>query len=140
VEYYFSDQNLATDQHLLALSGGSLNLPVALGEILGWRKMRKFKPKSKVIASLKKSTILEVIDGKTIRRRVPFTGTVQIPEEGRVLTINQKVSSEAEKPVEVRVPAGYIMHNGVIRRMAEMSVSISLLSFASDWKSPSSLD
>jgi len=39
---------------------------------MSWRKMRKYKPKSQVIASLKKSSFLEVVDGKRIRRRVPI--------------------------------------------------------------------
>jgi hypothetical protein len=39
---------------------------------MSWRKMRKYKPKSQVIASLKKSNFLEVVEGKRIRRRVPI--------------------------------------------------------------------
>jgi hypothetical protein len=72
VEYYFSDQNLPNDAHLLELCGGTQNLPVSINEILGWHKMRRFKPKSQVIVALTKSAFLEVVDNKRIRRRVPL--------------------------------------------------------------------
>jgi len=72
VEFYFSDQNLPNDKHLLELCGGTQNLPVSINEILGWRKMRRFKPKSQVIVALRKSAILEVVDNKRIRRRIPL--------------------------------------------------------------------
>jgi hypothetical protein len=126
---------MATDKHLLPLSGGTLNLPVSLGEILGWKRMRKFKPRSRVIAALKKSSVLEVleIDGKkTIRRHVPFTGDVKANDKARVVTINQKDQSyvgsmQTDQPAQVRLPGGYMMHNGVVKRMVEMSASNSEL-------------
>jgi La domain len=130
VEYYFSDENMATDKHLMALCGGSLNLPVSLGEILGWKRMRKFKPKSQVIASLKTSEFLEVLDGnKTIRRRVPFNGvvTIKLDDNSKVVTLNQQKQfhtgeDEVESPVQVHVPSGYISHNGIIKKMSDMTV------------------
>ena len=72
VEFYFSDQNLPNDTHLFELCGGAQNLPVSINEILSWQKMRHFKPRSQVIVALRKSALLEVVDNKRIRRRVPL--------------------------------------------------------------------
>jgi len=72
VEFYFSDQNLPNDKHLLELCGGTQNFPVSINEILGWKKMRRFKPKPQVIVALRKSALLEVVDNKRIRRRIPL--------------------------------------------------------------------
>ena len=73
VEYYLSDENLPHDQHLLALTGGSKNLPVSVSRICGFKKMRQYKPPALVKASLKKSTFLEFTDDKHIRRRIPLS-------------------------------------------------------------------
>ena len=75
VEYYFSDENLPSDQHLLQLCEGHKNLPVPIGNICGFKKMRKYKPRTLVVAALRKSTFLEVsADGKTIQRKIPLQG------------------------------------------------------------------
>ncbi|KAF1993157.1 hypothetical protein P154DRAFT_590896, partial [Amniculicola lignicola CBS 123094] len=75
VEYYFSDENLPTDVHLLQCCGGTENRPVSVSRICGFKKMRKFKPKSMVIAALRKSVFLEVsANGKELWRKVPLAG------------------------------------------------------------------
>ncbi|KAF2129544.1 hypothetical protein P153DRAFT_340502 [Dothidotthia symphoricarpi CBS 119687] len=75
VEFYFSDENLATDLHLLQCCGGRENLPVSISRICGFKKMRGYKPRSLVIAALRKSAFLQVsTDGKTIKRKVPLQG------------------------------------------------------------------
>jgi hypothetical protein len=53
---------------------GTRNFPISIGQVLGWRKMRGFRPRTLVIAALKKSTFLEVIEDKLIRRRTPWDG------------------------------------------------------------------
>ena len=73
VEYYFSDENLPNDKHLLEQCGGSQNLPVSISRICGFRKMRGYKPMSQVVQSLRKSIFLEVVDNKRIRRKTPLT-------------------------------------------------------------------
>ncbi|KAK4494568.1 hypothetical protein PRZ48_013924 [Zasmidium cellare] len=73
VEFYFSDENLPHDSHLLSKTGPSGQEWVSLSEILGWRKMRVFKPASRVKASLCKSQKLEVWRNKFIRRKDPIT-------------------------------------------------------------------
>jgi hypothetical protein len=75
VEYYFSDENLPTDLHMLQCCGGRENLPVSLSRICGFKKMRSFKPKSIVPVALRKSAFLVVSeDGKRVSRKVPLRG------------------------------------------------------------------
>jgi hypothetical protein len=75
VEYYFSDENLPTDLHLLQCCGGRENLPVSISRICGFKKMRSFKPKSIVPAALRKSAFLVVSeDSKQVSRKVPLRG------------------------------------------------------------------
>ena len=70
VEFYFGDDNLRQDAHLLGLIKEG-NGSVSLNEVLGFRKMRHFKPKSAVKEAIKQqSTLLEVTaDGKRIKRK-----------------------------------------------------------------------
>ena len=74
VEHYFSDANLPTDSHLLQLCGGAKNLPVSIGMIMGWRKMRAFAPRNRklITAALRLSAFLEVVNDKQVRRRKPL--------------------------------------------------------------------
>ncbi|PSN62153.1 hypothetical protein BS50DRAFT_680422 [Corynespora cassiicola Philippines] len=75
VEYYFSDENLPTDLHLLQCCGGRENIPVSLNRIRGFKKMRRWKDKKLVLDALRKSATLDVSeDGKTIKRKVPLRG------------------------------------------------------------------
>ncbi|KAH9882106.1 hypothetical protein J1614_001278 [Plenodomus biglobosus] len=75
VEFYFSDENLPSDLHLLKCCGGRENLPVSISLICGFKKMRAYKPKRLVVAALRKSTFLEVVEnGKKIKRRMPMQG------------------------------------------------------------------
>ncbi|KAI5248592.1 hypothetical protein E4T43_01325 [Aureobasidium subglaciale] len=72
VEYYFSDENLPNDKYLLDKTGGKENKPVTLKTICGFPRMRKYKPYRSVVESLKKSKLLEMVDDKYIKRRVPL--------------------------------------------------------------------
>ncbi|GAB7355094.1 hypothetical protein MBLNU459_g5677t1 [Dothideomycetes sp. NU459] len=78
VEYYFSDENLPGDAHLLMKTGGHENLPVTIKHICGFPKMRKYKPYTSVVASLRKSSFLDVVDDKYIKRRVPLSAQVTV--------------------------------------------------------------
>lgn len=98
VEFYFSDGNLANDVYLLGKCGGRENIPVSLKSICGFPKMRKYKPFTKVVAALKRSYFLEVVDGKKIRRRLPLRGpTINDLPDGE--------DSEIEDVVEEKVDA-----------------------------------
>ena len=77
VEWYFSDDNLIGDAHLLARTGPTGDGWVSLNEILGFKKMRQFKPKLKVKASVATSELLEV-QGKFIRRKAPLTKQIRV--------------------------------------------------------------
>ncbi|KAL5115672.1 hypothetical protein ACEQ8H_006471 [Pleosporales sp. CAS-2024a] len=82
VEYYFSDENLPTDMHLLQCCGGRDNLPVSISRIRGFKKMQRFKPKTLVVAALRHSAFLHVSeDGTTIRRKIPFKGKCLLDED-----------------------------------------------------------
>ncbi|KAF1937704.1 hypothetical protein EJ02DRAFT_505826 [Clathrospora elynae] len=75
VEFYFSDENLPTDLHLLQCCGGRENLPVSVSRIMGFKKMRSYKPRTLVVAALRLSAFLEITaDGKAIKRKVPLQG------------------------------------------------------------------
>lgn len=106
VEYYFSDQNLPNDKHLLELCGGSQNLPVSIGEILGWKKMRRFKPKTQVIAALRRSAFLEVIDNKRIRRHVPIVLDDEPNDEE--LAIDFVSKEKATEQPSAPIPSGQV--------------------------------
>lgn len=104
VEYYFSDQNLPNDEHLLELCGGPQNLPVSIGEILGWHKMRRFRPKSQVIVALKKSAFLEVVDNKRIRRRVPLVLDDEPDDEELAIDFVSKEKANEGQPAAAATP------------------------------------
>lgn len=74
VEYYFSEENLPSDAHLLGrLREG--NGWTSLSEICGFRKMRDLnaKPRTRVAAILRNSTVVEVSEnGKRLKRRHPL--------------------------------------------------------------------
>ena len=75
VNYYFSDENLRQDAHLLGLFKEGKGT-VSLNEILGFSKMRKYKPKSAVKEVIKQSTVVEVVKENNkdrLRRRQPLT-------------------------------------------------------------------
>nr|OQO16438.1 hypothetical protein B0A51_14826 [Rachicladosporium sp. CCFEE 5018] len=74
VEYYFSDANLATDTHLLGKLQEAKYGPgcVSLKQILSWGRMRDFKPPSDVKNALRESTVVEVVENKYIRRKIPY--------------------------------------------------------------------
>lgn len=83
VEFYFSDENLPYDSHLLSFAGSTGDGWVSLNRILGFTKMRKYKPKPNVKAALRQSTFLEVGEKlKYVRRKTPLDGPPQVsPKE-----------------------------------------------------------
>lgn len=104
VEYYFSDENLPSDAHMLMKIDGSENKPVSIKHICGFPKMRRYKPYTSVVASLKKSTTLDVVENdKALVRRTPFTGPVtvapQTEKEAREEQAHKRaVQMQANKP------------------------------------------
>ena len=96
VEYYFSDENLPKDAYLLAKCGGHQNEPVSLKVICGFPRMKSYKPYSRVVHALRKSTKLEVVDSKFVRRLEPLTLPLQVEPDGReTARREQKVTAKA---------------------------------------------
>jgi hypothetical protein len=82
VEYYFSDENLPTDLHLLECCQGRKNEPVSISRISNWGKMKAFKSKRNIVAALRFSTSLELTpDEKRVFRKVPFVGLCALDDE-----------------------------------------------------------
>jgi hypothetical protein len=85
VEYYFSDENLSTDSHLLSFTGVRGMGWVSLNRIFGFKKMRSFKPPAKAKKALMDNTSLEIDETrKYIRRRLPLEVALRAaPEESK---------------------------------------------------------
>ena len=114
----------------MTLCGGSQNLPVSINEILGWKRMRKYKPKSQAIEALKRSSFLEVMDNKRIRRRVPYAPEPHDDESNIAVLPKWKKAADkaAEEEKENSPPrvelqksdglkVGYEVRHGVITRI-----------------------
>lgn len=55
---------------------------MSISRICGFKKMRGYKPRSLVVAALRKSAFLQVsADGKTIKRKVPLQGKCILDKE-----------------------------------------------------------
>ncbi|RMY86871.1 hypothetical protein D0862_10826 [Hortaea werneckii] len=72
VEYYFSDESLPGDSHLLGFTGRDGTKPVSLSMILSFKKMKQCRPKAAVREVLKSSSLVEVVDSNHIKRRYPL--------------------------------------------------------------------
>ncbi|KAF2684090.1 hypothetical protein K458DRAFT_389306 [Lentithecium fluviatile CBS 122367] len=62
VEFYFSVQNLATDEHLFKELKGPENRPVSIKHVSAFSRMRRFKPYSAIVNALRESEDLVVVD------------------------------------------------------------------------------
>lgn len=75
VEFYFSDSNLLTDNHMKEQIQGEKNLPVAISHVHGFGRMKRYQPYSAVVAALRDSPLLTVTgsEGKElVQRKQPF--------------------------------------------------------------------
>lgn len=72
VEFYFSDSNLCQDKFLFTQTGGTDNKPIPISVIHSFKRMRHFKPFSAVVAALKESKTLEVVNGDEVKRKTPL--------------------------------------------------------------------
>ena len=62
VEFYFSTHNLVTDEHLFKELDGPQNRPVSIKHIADFKRMRRFQPYSAIVAALRESKDLVVVD------------------------------------------------------------------------------
>lgn len=74
VEFYFSDSNLPLDKFMFNKVGGTENNAVELETICSFKRMRHFQPRSAIVAALKESSMLEVVEDDTkVKRKVPLS-------------------------------------------------------------------
>jgi lupus La protein len=64
VEFYFSDSNLNYDDYMRKLTGGAANNPAPLASIHSFKRMRRFQPIGAVVAALRESATLAIVDSK----------------------------------------------------------------------------
>ncbi|XWS12373.1 hypothetical protein CRYUN_Cryun37aG0084300 [Craigia yunnanensis] len=74
VEYYFSDENLPTDKHMMSLIKKNKEGFVPISEISSFRKMKRLtRNYPSIVAALKESSLLVVSsDGKKVKRCNPL--------------------------------------------------------------------
>lgn len=78
VEFYFSDSNLYMDKFLFSKVGGRKNNPVPISVIHSFKRMRHFQPYSAIVAALKDSILLDVVENdECIQRKVPLADDIQ---------------------------------------------------------------
>ncbi|KAF1994297.1 hypothetical protein P154DRAFT_539685 [Amniculicola lignicola CBS 123094] len=91
VEFYFSNNNLAVDKHLFFQTKGPQNDPVPIKHLATFKRMRRFQPYSAIVAALRESEHVEVVDDaeyagtgcEGVRRKVPIEiPTFQTDKEG----------------------------------------------------------
>lgn len=102
VEFYFSDENLPMDRHLLEKCGGRLNLPVSIKSICGFKKMRQYRPYLQVVEALKKSAFLDVVEGNKIKRKVPLMGKTVLDENDSEFDVDVEPDKESAKPKKAK--------------------------------------
>jgi lupus La protein len=72
VEFYFSESNLTYDNYMQGLVGGSENNAVPIKTITNFKRMRRFQPYSAVVAALKESTLLNLVNEDELQRKVAW--------------------------------------------------------------------
>lgn len=92
IDYYFSDDNLRQDAHLLGLFQEGKGT-VSLNEVLSFKKMRKFKPKPAVKEAVKGSTLVEIVRVGT-KDRLRLRKAPQKP-----ITVIPKINADRNKYV-----------------------------------------
>src|SRR4051812_17768062 len=81
VEFYFSSANLSQDRHMFLEMKGAENRPVPIKHIASFKRMHRFQPYSAIVAALRDSNDLIVIDdgkfsgagNEGVKRKEPLT-------------------------------------------------------------------
>ncbi len=97
VEFYFSTQNLVTDQHLFMEMEGPKNRPVSIKHLHTFKRMRRFQPFSAIVAALEDSNDLIVVKNdehagpgnEAVKRKEPLTIPKEDGDEDKDLSIMQ---------------------------------------------------
>lgn len=94
MEYYFSDENLATDKFLLKEIGGNLNKAIRISVIHGFQKMVIY-PYAAVVSTLKQSHQL-VVEGEvgkeTVKRRIAVDIASEIKKKKKKKKSKSKIA------------------------------------------------
>lgn len=92
VEFYFSDQNLATDKHMFMEMGAHKNEPIPIKHISTFKRMAHFEPYSAIVEALRESEDLVVVDdgryaglgNEAVKRKVPIqTHLLEYEKDGK---------------------------------------------------------
>ncbi|CAM0911769.1 unnamed protein product [Alopecurus aequalis] len=90
VEFYFSDVNLATTDHLMRFITKDPDGFVPMSVVASFRKIRELIDRSLLPAALSTSTELVVSDdGKMVRRRVPFSDMAAEEVQSRIIVADK---------------------------------------------------
>ena len=105
VEFYFSDSNLPNDKFLLQKVQGSKNEPVELEIIRSFKRMRHFEPVEAIIAALKESTAVKMVEDDTkVQRITPLPEQYDDWLEGKVKDLHSiKIFEDKAMPRSVYV-------------------------------------
>ncbi|XVF40151.1 hypothetical protein PTKIN_Ptkin01aG0088200 [Pterospermum kingtungense] len=111
VEYYFSDENLPTDKHMMGLIKKNKEGFVPILVISSFRKMKKLtRSYPAIVAALKESSLLVVSsDGKKVKRRNPLPSIeVRDPKLFTVLVENLPEDHSVENIRRIFGEVGHI--------------------------------
>ena len=89
------------DKFLLEKVGGSANNAVPISVVHSFKRMRHFQPFPAIVAALKDSTILEVVDEENVKRKVPLDES-----------FNDKPMDEVQKVYESKAMARSVYVKG----------------------------
>ncbi|KAF2772763.1 hypothetical protein EJ03DRAFT_266188 [Teratosphaeria nubilosa] len=108
VEYYFSDVNLPHDAHMLGLTGGDGNGPVSLSQIMSFRKMKPFRPKTAVREALRQSKFVEITrDNQHVKRRYPLMVPISVKPELNVARVKKAENLAKGLTKKMLEPTGF---------------------------------
>ncbi|KAH9827942.1 argonaute-binding protein 1-like [Teratosphaeria destructans] len=108
VEYYFSDVNLPQDAHMLGLTGGDGNGPVSLSQIMSFRKMKPFRPKTAVREALRQSKDVEITrDNQHVKRRYPLMVPIRVKPEVNVARVKKAENLAKGLTKKMLEPTGF---------------------------------
>ena len=98
VEFYFSTQNLVTDEHLFMELEGPQNRPVPIKHIHSFKRMRRFTPYSAIVTALRESKDLVVVDDGD------YSGTGnEAVKRKEALTVEAKDGDDKNPPTTVQL-------------------------------------
>ncbi|USP75402.1 uncharacterized protein yc1106_02676 [Curvularia clavata] len=97
MEFYFSAQNLATDEHMFKELEGPKNKPVSIHHICTFKRMRRFKPYSAVVEAVRHSNDLVLVDdgeyskpgSEAVKRKEPLVIPAKEGDDKKPPTIEE---------------------------------------------------